>query len=42
MLEFLQEHSLWLVLIIALLGWGGIWLYLMRLDRKVSELEKKL
>ncbi|HAL56644.1 MAG TPA: CcmD family protein [Bacteroidetes bacterium] len=38
--EFLAEHQLYIVLGIVLLIWGGIVLYLLRLDKKLAELEK--
>jgi len=40
--EFLSEHSLFIVLLIVLICWAGIFGYLVRLDRKVSELERTL
>jgi len=39
--EFLQSNSLYLVLFIALIGWGGIFFYLRRLDKKIAVLEKQ-
>ena len=41
MVDFLQTNSLYLVLLIALIGWVGIFFYLRRLDRKISQLEKQ-
>lgn len=41
MMEFLETNSLWLVLLIALIGWLGIFLYLRRIDRKLSQLEQQ-
>lgn len=41
MIDFLQANSLYLVLLIAMLGWAGIFFYLRRLDRKISQLEKQ-
>lgn len=40
MLEFLVQHSIFVVLIIALVVWTGVFWYLFRLDRKLSELER--
>lgn len=31
----------WVVMAVALVVWGAVFLYLMRLDRKVRELEKR-
>ncbi|HED24432.1 MAG TPA: CcmD family protein [Firmicutes bacterium] len=33
--------DLYIVLIVALIAWGGIFLYLLRLDLRVGKLEKK-
>jgi len=38
--DFLSHNSLYLVLIIVLIGWLGIFLYLFRLDKKVTKIEK--
>jgi CcmD family protein len=42
MLEFLGQNQMYIVLTIVLLIWAGIVVYLFRLDRKISALEKKL
>jgi CcmD family protein len=39
--DFLQANSLYLVLLIAMIGWMGIFLYLRRLDKKITQLEKQ-
>ncbi len=31
----------WVVMIVALVVWGALFLYLMRLDRRVRELDKR-
>jgi CcmD family protein len=31
----------WVVMIVALVVWGAVFLYLMRLDKKVRELDKR-
>ena len=36
--NFLDSHSLYVVLIIVLVIWAGIFIYLYRLDRKVKRL----
>lgn len=41
-MEFLAQHSLFVVLVIALVVWGGIYAYLVRVDGKVKKLEDKL
>ncbi len=41
MLEFLTQNSLYIVLIITLICWSGIFFYLFRLDRRLSVLEQK-
>jgi CcmD family protein len=38
---FLEKNSYYVVLIISLIVWLGIFLYMMNVSRKVSELEKK-
>ena len=42
MVGFLAENSLYIVLTISLVCWIGIFIYLMRLDKKISTLEGKL
>jgi len=39
--DFLDAHSLYVVLTIVLVIWLGIFLYLFRLDKKVSRLYEK-
>ncbi|HYQ86724.1 MAG: CcmD family protein [Ignavibacteria bacterium] len=41
MYDFLTQNSLYVVLIIAVICWTGIFLYLLRLDRKLSALEHR-
>ena len=40
MYEFFQQHPLYIVLLIALICWIGIGSYLVRLGRKVSDIEQ--
>jgi CcmD family protein len=40
--EFLEQNSLYVVLLIVLIGWVGIFFYLLRLDKKLKKLEKML
>lgn len=42
MYEFLNQNELYIVLIIVLVCWVGLFLYLLRLDKKLSKLEKML
>ena len=38
--EFLSTNQMYIVLTIVLLIWGGIIAYLIRLEKKIKELEK--
>ncbi|MBI5475155.1 MAG: CcmD family protein [Ignavibacteriales bacterium] len=40
MYEFLSQNALYIVLLIVLIGWVGIFSYLLRLDKKMTKLEK--
>lgn len=42
MYSFLVQNSIYVVLIIVLIIWGGISFVLLSLDRKVTNLEKKV
>jgi CcmD family protein len=42
MYEFLSQNQLYIVLCITLLIWLGIVWYLIRLDKKIGQLEKQL
>ncbi len=42
MYEFLSQNALYIVLLIVLICWIGIFSYLWRLDRKISRLEDQL
>ncbi len=42
MLEFLTNNQLFIVMTLILLIWAGIVFYLLRLDRKVKELEQTM
>jgi CcmD family protein len=39
-MDFLQNHPLYVVGIIATVIWLGIFIFLMRLDKRVTKLEK--
>lgn len=41
-MEFLAQNSLYVVLIIALVVWGGIYSYLLHIDAKVKKMEDHL
>lgn len=38
-LEFLSSNSLFIVLLVALVVWLGVFLYMMRIERKLKDLE---
>lgn len=42
MYEFFEKNSLYLVLIIALIIWIGVFSYLYRLNNKIKKLETEL
>jgi CcmD family protein len=42
MIDFLTQQPTYVVLITALLIWAGIAWYLLRVDRKLSDLERRL
>jgi CcmD family protein len=42
MYEFLSQNQLYIVLCVTLLTWFGIVWYLIRLDKKIGQLEKQL
>ena len=42
MYEFLNQNQLYIVLIVTLLIWGGIVAYLVRLEKKMKQIEKRL
>lgn len=41
MYDFLSQNSLYVVLLIVLIVWVGIFSYIFRLDRKISDLERR-
>lgn len=41
-MEFLSQYPLYVVLIIALAVWLGIYVYLFRIEARIRELEKQL
>ena len=42
MYEFLNQNQMYIVLVITLLIWSGIVWYLLRIDKKIRLMEKKL
>jgi CcmD family protein len=42
MYDFLSQNSLYVVLLIVLIVWVGIFAYIFRLDRKISNLERRI
>jgi hypothetical protein len=38
-LDFLSTHSLYVVLFVALVVWLGVFLYMMRIEKKLKDLE---
>ncbi|MBI1806370.1 MAG: CcmD family protein [Ignavibacteria bacterium] len=41
MYDFLSQNALYVVLLIVLICWGGIFSYLLRLDKKIADLEQR-
>ncbi len=41
MYQFLETHSLYVVLIVVLMIWTGLFLYLFKIDRSVRRLEDR-
>jgi CcmD family protein len=39
--DFLAQHQLYIVMIIVLAIWLGLYLYLFRLDRRLKKLEER-
>lgn len=42
MYNFLNDNSIYVVLIIALISWFGIFIYLLKTEKKLSKLEKQI
>lgn len=40
--SFLEKNSIYIVMLIVLVIWLGIYLYLWRTDKRLSEIEKEL
>ncbi|GAB1347930.1 hypothetical protein MASR1M107_01410 [Ignavibacteriales bacterium] len=41
-MEFLEKNAIYIVLIIVMLTWGGIFTYLYALDKRLKELKKEV
>lgn len=39
---FLEKNAIYIVMIIVLIVWLGIYLFLWRLDKRVTEIEKEI
>jgi len=42
MYNFLSDNSIYVVLVIALVNWFGLFIYLLNTEKKLSKLEKQL
>jgi len=40
--EFLQNNAIYIVMIIVLIVWTGIFLYLFNLDKRLKNIEKEI
>ncbi|MGE5400933.1 MAG: CcmD family protein [Ignavibacteriales bacterium] len=40
--KFLENHSIYIVLFIVLVVWGGIFLFLSSLDKRIKQIEKEI
>lgn len=42
MYEFMTQNPLYIVLLIVLICWLGIFIYLVRIDKKITRLEQRM
>jgi len=42
MISFLENHSIYIVLVVVLMIWTGLFVFIFNLDKKVSRLESEL
>ncbi|MFA7325406.1 MAG: CcmD family protein [Candidatus Kapaibacterium sp.] len=42
MYNFLNDNSIYVVLVVALINWFGLFIYLMRTESKLNKLEKQI
>jgi CcmD family protein len=40
--DFLQKNAIYIVMIIVLIVWTGIFLYLLNLDKRIKNVEKEM
>lgn len=40
--QFLQNNAIYIVMIIVLIVWAGIFLYMLSLDKRIKNVEKEL
>jgi len=41
-IDFLSQNALYVVLLVVLVVWVGVYSYLMRIDRKLAKLEQRM
>jgi CcmD family protein len=41
-MEFLENNAIYIVMIIVLIVWVGIFLYLLNLDKRIKNVEKEI
>lgn len=41
-MEFLEKNAIYIVMIIVLIVWAGIFLYLLNLDKRIKNVEKEI
>jgi len=41
-MEFLEKNAIYIVMIIVLIVWVGIFLYLLNLDKRIKNVEKEI
>jgi|APTNR8051073442_1049403.scaffolds.fasta_scaffold04382_4 hypothetical protein len=42
MYNFLNDNSIYVVLVVALINWFGLFIYLMKTESKLNKLEKQI
>ncbi|MFZ2324645.1 MAG: CcmD family protein [Ignavibacteriaceae bacterium] len=40
--QFLSQNAIYIVMIIVLIVWAGIFLYMLSLDKKIKKIEKEM
>jgi CcmD family protein len=41
-MEFLEKNAIYIVMIIVLIVWAGIFFYLLNLDKRIKNVEKEI